>query len=267
MPVVPSFTGYGPKASAAEAYSAGARTRLGYAQIAQQAQEAAARIALGREQLQQQAVQNEMELAAKKEALSNEALRRAQEQEIEKAYRQTQLGLRERELAGQEAMNALKIQEAARDFDRMQGYQRRYKELTGQKMSPEEAAIQATLELGGTGLSTAIQQTREPSNVPQLNLQNRIIQQQKEDLLRPYKVAGMDLEPPPQVQAQLDELSRRQAELIKPLAPPSTMTGTNVPALGPTTVATPTVTTKAQFDALPKGAEYISKSGKRYRKP
>jgi hypothetical protein len=246
MPVVPSFTGYGPKASAAEAYSAGARTRLGFAQIAQQAQEAAARIALGREQLQQQAIQNEMELAAKKEALSNEALRRAQEQEIEKAYRETQLGLRQRELQGQEAMNALRIQEAARDFERMQGYQRRYQELIGQKVSPQEAAIQATLELGGTGLSTAIQQTREPSNVPMLNLQNRIIQQQKEDILNKYKVGGVQLPPPPEAQTQLEALSGRQAGLL----PPSTMTGTNAP---PTEVRRKTKEGRtAIFDATTK---------------
>src|SRR5688572_22351825 len=102
MAVIPSFSSYAPAPDLAGAY-------LGAQRIQQQAAEAANRIQLGREQLAQEAVQAQMELAAKKEVLASEALRRAQEQEIEKAYRQTQIGLKERELANEESIAAMRI--------------------------------------------------------------------------------------------------------------------------------------------------------------
>jgi hypothetical protein len=173
VPVIPSYTGFAATPNAAQAYSAGAHTRLGYAQIAQQAQEAAARIALGREQLQQQAIANEMDLAAKKEALANEALRRAQENEIEKAYRETQLGLRQRELQGQEAMNALKIQEAARDFDAQQQFTRILNERIAAGDDPNEAAKFAAISVGpripgfspSLSASSSTPQSREAASI------------------------------------------------------------------------------------------------------
>lgn len=145
MAVIPTYsTGIGAP-DLAGAFLGGRRIRLSREQIAQQAASDAARIQLGREQLAQQAVQNEMELAAKKEVLANESLRRAQEQEIEKSYRQTQIGLKERELKQQELMDSLKIQEAARSFAAQQEYQRRV--AAGEP--PEEVMRQVGFGLPG----------------------------------------------------------------------------------------------------------------------
>lgn len=197
---------------------------LGGRRIAQEAYSDAARIQFGREQLAQQAIQNEMELAAKKEALSRESLRRAQEQEIEKAYRETQLGLAERELKNAEAMNALKIQEMARSFDAQQTYQRRVKELAP-KMGYEEAARQAILETGGTGLSTALERPQGPSQLPEANFRYRQIQGQIDDRLRPYS-GNLALAIPEKVKKEVEALRQQQSQLLPPTT--STVTGGGV---------------------------------------
>lgn len=226
MAVIPTYsTGIGAP-DLAGAFLGGRRIQLGREQLAQEAYSDAARIQLGREQLAQQAVQNEMELAAKKEALSREALRRAQEQEIEKAYRETQLGLAQRELQNAELMSALKIQEAARDFDRAQGYQRRVQALTAQNIPIEEAARQAILETGGTGLSTALERPNAPSALPEANFRYRQIQGQIDDLMRPYS-GPMALAIPENVRTNVTALRQQQSQL---LPPPNTATSTNAPA-------------------------------------
>ncbi len=155
MPLIPTYsTGIGAP-DLAGAY-------LGAQRIRQQAAADNARISLGYAQLQQEAVANEMELAAKKELMAQQALKQAQEAEIEKSYRATQLGLRQRELANEEAIGQMRIADAAREFDRMQGYQRRVTELS-KTLPLEEAARQAILESGGTGLSTALERPNPPA--------------------------------------------------------------------------------------------------------
>jgi len=262
MPVIPTYrTGIGAP-NLAEAYLGGRR-------IQQQAAEAAARIALGREQLAQEAVANEMELAVKREALSRQAMKYQQEQEIEKAYRETQIGLRQRELANEEAIAQMRIQDAARDFERQQAYQRRVASKVAGGMPLEEAARQEILETGGTGLSTALERPR-----PTAERKFRPVVAQ--DILQPptrVEMTGPEFlnwfpTAPAEVRTNAANLAIQSM-----LQAPATATGTNVPSPSsvapsmPISGAVQTVTTKAQFDALPQGAEYIGKNGKRYRKP
>lgn len=154
MPVIPTYRAGVGAADLSGAY-------LGAQRIAQEAYSDAARIQLGREQLAQQAVANEMELAVKREALARQSMKQQQEAEIEKAYRETQIGLRQRELENQEAIAQMRVQDAARDFERQQLYGRRFAELEP-KLGAEEAARRAILELGGTGLSEALERPRQP---------------------------------------------------------------------------------------------------------
>ena len=134
MPVIPTFSQYAPEPNLSEAF-------LGRERLRQEAASDAARISLGYATLQQRAVESEMELAAKREALSRQALKQSQEVEIEKAYRDSQLGLAEQRLANDEKMTAMKIQDAAREFERGQNFYRRRQELTAQNPDLDAAEI------------------------------------------------------------------------------------------------------------------------------
>lgn len=225
MPVIPTYRAGVGAPNLAEAY-------LGSRRIAQQAASDAARIALGREQLAQEAIANQMELEVKRQALAQQAMKQQQEAEIEKAYRETQIGLRQRELANEEAIGQMRIQEAARDFERQQRYQRRVTELAP-TMGIEEASRQAILESGGTGLSTALERPQAPSEIPALNFQLSQLNAMERSIMDRYpgimaaRITATD-------RAQLEEIQRRRAALQIPqtLQQQPTMTATGQPSQG-----------------------------------
>lgn len=213
MPVIPTFSSYAPAPNLAEAYLGGGRLQLARQQLAQEAAADAARIALGRQQLQQRAIENEMQLAATKEAQARENLRKAQEAEVEKAYRETQLGLRARELQNEEAIATMRIADAAMEFDRAQRYQRRVSELMqtpGMKL--EDAARTAILEAGGTGLSTALERPNPPSPYPGLNFEMSKLGAEERAITRRYPGA-MALAIKPEDRAALEDIQRRRMAL------------------------------------------------------
>lgn len=227
MPVVPSFSGYAPTPDLAQAYLGGQELQLGRDRLRQQAAADSARISLGYAELQQRAVANEMELAAKKELLSRQALKTAQEQEIEKAYRETQLGLRQRELQNEEALAQMRIQEATRDFDRQMGY-RNLVQKYAPTMGLEEAARRAALELGGTGFSTALERPQAASPFPELNFRMKQLDEEEESIMRKYPgMTGMAIRP--EDQAKLADIDRRKRELEVPSSLRSN-TSTNAPS-------------------------------------
>jgi hypothetical protein len=110
MPIMPTFTGFAPTPNVAEAYGVGARTRLGYAQIAQQAEEASARLA-------QQRQLAAMEMMAKEQQFQKEALLKQQELEIEKAYKEGTLRMQEGQLMATQGALALDTLKAQRKHE------------------------------------------------------------------------------------------------------------------------------------------------------
>ncbi len=262
MAVVRTFD---PKIDLAGAYLGGQQVQLGRERIAQQAAEAGARINLGYAQLQQEAIANEMQLAARKELLSREALQKAQEAEIEKSYKETQFGLARRRLEQDELGLQRQLQEAARGLEAEQNYGRVRADLIASGVPERDASEQAMRQVGfgSPGFSSALNEANEPSP-------------------RKYNaIAGLDplgLNPPSRLQMTAPEfqsfLQTAPPELRtntvntaieQMLQPPAGFNVTNAPVASGGGI--PTVTTKAEFDALPKGAEYIGKNGKRYRKP
>lgn len=218
MPVIPTYRAGVGAADLSGAY-------LGARRIAQEAYSDAARIQLGREQLAQQAVANEMELAVKREALARQAMKQQQEAEIVKAYRETQIGLRQRELANDEAITAMRLEDAAREFEEQQRYSRRFKELEP-TLGAEGAARQASLERGGTGLSAALNQPQGPSAISGLNFQLSQLNAMERSIMDKYpgitarRISGED-------KTKLDDIQKRRAELQIPQSvqqPPVTST-------------------------------------------
>jgi len=233
MPVIPTFN---PRVDLAGAYLGGQKIKVAREQLAQEAASDAARIALGREQLQQEAIANEMQLAAKQDLLSREALQKAQEAEIEKSYKETQFGLANRKLQQDEQTLQMKVQEAARDFEAEQTWNREFPILVQDAIkagrTPQEAQSDAARSLmlrrGGVGASTALNPPRAQSELPGVNFQFKQLQAAKDDLLRKYP-GSMALAIPPAVQAELDKISKQQQALSPQggLTPPPTRSGTN----------------------------------------
>ncbi len=268
MAVIPSFGSYAPAPDLAGAY-------LGAQRIRQQAAEAAARIQLGREQLAQEAVQNQMELAAKKEILASEALRRAQEQEIEKAYRQTQIGLKERELATQEEVAAARIKEASEGFLRNQEYSSIFRARKAAGATDSDAAIAATLATGGSGRATAIQasrsggaqEDREAASIrgkklsSDLGLLDRAMGEQRKALLDAGKITDKNKRYSAELKANsnLMELQRQRDLLFQNQSAPSVSSGgLSAPTTTATPVAAPSLqrpTTSRLFIGTPGGVD------------
>lgn len=69
----------------------------------------------------------------------------------------------------------------------------------------------------------------------------------------------------PRIRLPLKVARDKYPHLLKRLEAPATPAAPDAPAAAAS--GPPTVTTRAQFDALSKGAEYIGKDGRRYRKP
>lgn len=142
MPVIPSHTGFAATPNLASSFLGGARIS---ADIAQDA----ARLQLQRQQLAQEAQQAQMQMQAKEAQAERQALRDQQEMEMEKAYKDAQIGLRQRELQGEEKVLQFKTQEAAQRSMAQQMYQAEARRLMDVDQLPaQEAYQQAALKFG-----------------------------------------------------------------------------------------------------------------------
>ena len=218
MPVIPTFSQYAPAPNLSEAF-------LGRERLRQEAASDAARISLGYATLQQRAVESEMELAAKREAMSNEALRREQQVQIEKAYRDQQLGLAEQRLANDEKMTALKIQDAAREFERGQNFYRRRQELTAQNPGLDAAEIDRRAMVdtgwGDPGFSQSVSGglRRAPTETASdRRLRLEILKGQKEDAMIKFGPRS------PEFQKEADRIDTEIRSLLQQLQNPTTRT-------------------------------------------
>lgn len=112
---------------------------LGGANLAQRESEFQVNTQLERQKLKQQMAMAEMEAASRASALQQQALRQAQELEVEKAYRQQQIGLQERKLALEEQGLNEELQQAAATTGARMAMQRQVEELIRGGASPSQA--------------------------------------------------------------------------------------------------------------------------------
>lgn len=228
MAVIPSFSSYAPAPDLAGAF-------LGRERIAQQAASDAARIQLGYAQLEQEAVNNEMELAARMETNTRNALMKAQENEIEKAYRDTQIGIAQKNLQQEELATQMKLAEAASAFDRQQAYTRGFEAKRSAGLDPAQAAQQTMLEVGfgQPGFAGALTPSQPQSQMPVANFEYRRLQGLIDDKMRPYS-GDFALPVPPELQAEVDTLRSQQANILPGI-------GISIPSAGGSTNAAPKV--------------------------
>lgn len=141
MAVIPSFGSFAQTPNLASSFLGGAKLS---ADIAQDA----ARLQLQRQQLAQEAQQAQMQMQAKEAQAERQALRDQQEMEMEKAYKDAQIGLRQRELQGEEQVLQFKTQEAVQKSMAQQMYQSEAQKLIDGGSNPQEAYQQAALRFG-----------------------------------------------------------------------------------------------------------------------
>src|SRR5256885_2428843 len=116
-----------------------------------------AQIRMQRERLSQQAVMENMELQAKREENDKRHLREQQQLEMQKAWHDTQAGLRQRALDEAQQKIDVQTQAAARQF----AARRKYEDLFGQSGDAEQAALEAGPDMGG-GFTAAMQHIPRP---------------------------------------------------------------------------------------------------------
>jgi hypothetical protein len=140
---IPTFSGHAGTPDFGGSWAAGAG-------IGQREVESAQQFKLGREKIAADMAQAEMELSAKRAAMAQQAMAQAQELEIEKAYRQSMLGLRDRELQMQEQQAASEIESVANQFAAQQRM-RSYVEDAISQGKPVGEAFQEAMALHGVG--------------------------------------------------------------------------------------------------------------------
>jgi len=161
MPQMRSFGSFLPAPNLAQSYGAGVG-------LAQRDEELEARVGMEREKLANDYAMAEMATSARKAALQQEMLQKDQELEVEKMYRQQQVGLRERELQMEQQKIEAVAEEAAQQFEARQAIQQGVEQdLTGGR-SPAEAFARnvalhgAAAQLPGSAYSDIIQQAGGP---------------------------------------------------------------------------------------------------------
>jgi hypothetical protein len=191
MPLIPTFSSYGPKADLSGAWTAGQQTVLERQKIAQQAAEAASRISLGYAQLHADMVKAEMANAAQKEISARQAMRDSQELEMDRAYKMAMAGIAEKDLQRSEKELALKVDEATRQSNARQVFQSQYaKYRQDPNMSPQDAAAMAMLDAGPTEsggfpapVSTWMSPTQRRTPTPKVSMRtNSMIQDSRKEL-------------------------------------------------------------------------------------
>lgn len=118
----------------------------GYGQLFAGGQRLGAEIGMQQQRLQQQAYLTQLEMSAKEaESQRREQLQR-QELEMEKAYRQAQIGLRQRELDQQQEQLNVQVTAAARKAQAQQSAQIEAQQLVGQGVPEEQAYMRSYLK-------------------------------------------------------------------------------------------------------------------------
>lgn len=285
--------GLGSRRATDAAAEAAGRLGLGYAQLGEQQREAMARIAAGQSESANR-LQLERELSAQR------AAQQLREQSALEAYRQTEVEHRRQQEEQAQAAQALReshtsfaedLAKRHQDYlekqatDRLSG--KEYGDILSEDIAPDVKAVYRKGSPGlhivntksKTGELTDSQKINLASKIPSLskfaatltpddpaygfttNLVNRIM-----DLTSPPK----PLAPPPTLDATADPnaLTAGSLSLSPPNAAPLNPAGLSLqPPDSPLPSGPPTVTTKAEFDALPSGAIYTGKDGRKYRKP
>lgn len=151
MAVIPAFGSFAATPNTAQSYLSGAKLAIDQQsdqqRLAAQVQQHAQTIALEKQRLQQQAQLAEIEMAAKQAAQQREELVRQQQNEIENQYKQSMIGLKQRELEQDQQKLTLAATQAARQFSAKQ----KYESLIAGGMEPQKAILQVGPEMGIPG--------------------------------------------------------------------------------------------------------------------
>lgn len=122
MPQLRSFSSFPATPNLGEAWQGGTA-------LAQRDTELAAKVQNDREQLANQYAIAEMETATRRAALSQQQLQQQQELEVQKAYQQSVIGLRQRDVEQQQQQIDLKSEEAARQFSAQESIRREVEDV------------------------------------------------------------------------------------------------------------------------------------------
>lgn len=167
MAVIPAFGQFAATPNTAQSYLSGAKLAIDQQsdqqRLAVQVQQHAQTIALEQQRLQQQAQLAEMEMAAKQAAQQREELVRQQQNEIENQYKQSMIGLKQRELEQDQQKLTAAATAAARQFSAKQ----KYESLIASGVPAEKALLQVGPEMGipGGAYSAALQAQRGPMDL------------------------------------------------------------------------------------------------------
>lgn len=158
MPVIPSFSAFAATPNLGAAYTGGAELGLQQQRIVQSAAQANAEIQMQGQKLDQARVQNEMELAARDKALQAQTLHQQQAMEIEKAYKEQVIGLKQSQVQQAAQKLALATDVAARKFQAQQKAQA----MIAGGMDPIEAWATVGPEAGTpSGAYTAYEHSKQ----------------------------------------------------------------------------------------------------------
>jgi hypothetical protein len=141
MPVMPSFGNFAATPNLAESYLGGARVVQQDQQAAQQFELEAAKIAAGRQQAA-------MEAQARQQALQQKSIQDQQELELQRSYKESMLGLQEREMKAKEDQFNQQIQQAAQAHEATQAYQQEAADMIGRGQEPTSAFMQSAMKYG-----------------------------------------------------------------------------------------------------------------------
>lgn len=215
MPVIPSFGSFAGTTNLAAAYTSGAHVGLEQQRIAQQAAQAGAEIDLQKQKLAESAKQAQMELQAKEQLAQQAQLRQQQEMELEKAYKESMIGIHQRQLeqAAQKLQMSTKL--AAQKFAAQQ-------EMSG-RISGGEDPFKVAMEIGTqaglpSGGYSAMAKAGEKAFVPKgLTVDNQpMIETSKGH----YQFQRADKVPTSASGARINSLTRQLTEINKELAEP-----------------------------------------------
>lgn len=228
MPVIPSFGSFAGTPNLAAAYTSGAHVGLEQQRIAQQAAQAGAEIDLQKQKLAESAKQAQMELQAKEQLAQQAQLRQQQEMELEKAYKESMIGIHQRQLE----QAAQKLQMSTQAASQKMIAQQKIREgmAAGEDMSKLAMQWGAAAGLPSGGYS-AMAKAGEKAFVPKgLTVDNQpMIETSKGH----YQFQRADKVPASASGARINSLTRQLSDINKELAAPDRFRVENDPAYLP----------------------------------
>lgn len=173
-----SFSSYAPTPNLGSSYIGGYNAgtaataeenqlELGREKIAADMAQSNNQMAIAGQKIQQEGVMQQMELQAKQQMFQQETMRRGQELEMEKAYREQMMGLKQAELKQSEEVNQMKAMEAMQQFESIENYKKQMADdVLWNERDPELAARDSALANlpGVTSTSGASRLFRPPSD-------------------------------------------------------------------------------------------------------